>query len=208
MHDPFPLPPPTFFVRIVRPFCNSLGLTTLPLHLHEILLAAALYTFISTRGSQYISRLIIPKIYASFSPRTRLNWDVHVVSLFQSLLVCGLALYVMFADEERKDMSSKEGGWEERVWGYTGAGGMVQAFAAGYFLWDLGICLLNFKVFGFGLLAHAIAALVVFSFGFVSSLPLGCSVCRLGLADYRDLRGPLSTSTVPPSSCTNCLHHF
>ena len=59
-------------------------------------------------------------------------------------------------------------GWEERVWGYTGAGGMVQALAAGYFLWDLGICVRYFGVFGVGLLAHAVAALVVFSFGFVS----------------------------------------
>lgn len=61
-------------------------------------------------------------------------------------------------------------GWEERVWGYTGAGGMIQGFAAGYFLWDLGICITNIGVFGWGLLAHAIAALVVFSFGFVSDL--------------------------------------
>lgn len=48
---------------------------------------------------------------------------------------------------------------------------MIQGFAAGYFLWDLGICITNIGVFGWGLLAHAIAALVVFSFGFVSILP-------------------------------------
>lgn len=71
----------------------------------------------------------------------------------------------MWTDEERGSM-----GWEERVWGYTGAGGMIQGFAAGYFLWDLGICITNIGVFGWGLLAHAIAALVVFSFGFVSDL--------------------------------------
>lgn len=59
-------------------------------------------------------------------------------------------------------------GWEERVWGYDGAGGMIQAFAAGYFLWDLMICIRWFSVFGWGLLAHAMAALVVFSLGFVS----------------------------------------
>lgn len=62
-------------------------------------------------------------------------------------------------------------GWEERVWGYTGASGMIQGFAAGYFLWDLGICVANVGVFGWGLLAHAVAALVVFSLGFVSSPP-------------------------------------
>lgn len=69
----------------------------------------------------------------------------------------------MWTDKERGAM-----GWEERVWGYTGGGGMIQGFAAGYFLWDLGICIRNVGVFGWGLLAHAVAALVVFSLGFVS----------------------------------------
>ena len=61
-------------------------------------------------------------------------------------------------------------GWEERVWGYTGAGGMIQGFAAGYFLWDLCVSVTHVNVFGWGLLAHAVSALVVFSLGFVSYL--------------------------------------
>ena len=60
--------------------------------------------------------------------------------------------------------------WRGRVWGYTGAGGMIQGFAAGYFLWDLCVSVVNVSVFGWGLLAHAVAALVVFSLGFVSRL--------------------------------------
>ncbi len=60
--------------------------------------------------------------------------------------------------------------WPERVWGYTGGGGMIQGFAAGYFLWDLVVSSMNVGVFGWGLLAHAIAALVVFCLGFVSVL--------------------------------------
>jgi hypothetical protein len=57
--------------------------------------------------------------------------------------------------------------WEERVWGYTGAAGMVQALAAGYFVWDLFVTSLNLDVFGLGTLAHAIAALLVYTLGFV-----------------------------------------
>lgn len=60
--------------------------------------------------------------------------------------------------------------WKERVWGYTGGGGMIQALAAGYFLWDLQICIRYLKVFGWGMLMHAVAALVVFSLGFVGFL--------------------------------------
>ena len=73
----------------------------------------------------------------------------------------------MRVDGERKTQE-----WEERVFGYTGAGGMIQGFAAGYFLWDLVICIRHLAVFGWGLLAHAVAALVVFSLGFVSLILL------------------------------------
>lgn len=72
----------------------------------------------------------------------------------------------MRVDSERKTQQ-----WEERVFGYTGAGGMIQGFAAGYFLWDLVICLRHVATFGWGLLAHAVAALIVFSLGFVSLPP-------------------------------------
>jgi len=43
---------------------------------------------------------------------------------------------------------------------------MIQGMAAGYFLWDLMITVQHVKVFGLGMLAHAISALLVFSFGF------------------------------------------
>ena len=39
-------------------------------------------------------------------------------------------------------------GPRERVWGYTGASGMVQGFAAGYFLWDLVTSAGNLDVHG------------------------------------------------------------
>lgn len=39
-------------------------------------------------------------------------------------------------------------GLEERVWGYTGATGMIQGFAAGYFLWDVMMSTLHVDVLG------------------------------------------------------------
>lgn len=57
---------------------------------------------------------------------------------------------------------------QERVYGYTGGGGLIQAFAGGYFLWDLVVTVQNVRVFGVGMLFHAISALCVFSLGFVS----------------------------------------
>lgn len=57
--------------------------------------------------------------------------------------------------------------WKARVWGYTGAGGLIQGLACGYFVWDLYVSIRYVGVFGLGLLAHAVSALLVFSLGFV-----------------------------------------
>lgn len=73
------------------------------------------------------------------------------------------ALAVIYLDKERWAMGPRE-----RVWGYTGAGGMLQGFAAGYFLWDLMISAENMDVHGLGALAHAVSALAVSLLGFVS----------------------------------------
>lgn len=95
-----------------------------------------------------------------------MTWDVHVVSFIQSVWVCVLALWVMRVDQERASMS-----WEQRVWGYTGALGLVQACACGYFVWDLWVSARYLSMFGWGMLAHAVSALTVYAFGFVSGCP-------------------------------------
>ena len=59
-----------------------------------------------------------------------------------------------------------------RVWGYTGATGMVQGFSAGYFLWDLLTGLLDVDVHGWGVVTHAASALAVSSLGFVRFLSI------------------------------------
>lgn len=58
-------------------------------------------------------------------------------------------------------------GPKERVWGYTGATGMVQGFSAGYFLWDLVMSAKDLDVHGPGSLMHAASAVAVSLLGFV-----------------------------------------
>ncbi|EGO53391.1 hypothetical protein NEUTE1DRAFT_92636 [Neurospora tetrasperma FGSC 2508] len=161
MRDPFPFPPIPALAKTTQPWADRLSLPTLPLHVHEVIGAAALYTFVHVVVSPIVSNLFFSKYYPKHSRSKKANWDTHVVSLVQSTLINVLALWVMYADKERAAMD-----WEQRIWGYTGASGMIQALACGYFVWDLGITLLNFDIFGFGLLAHAVSALVVYSFGF------------------------------------------
>jgi hypothetical protein len=92
---------------------------------------------------------------------------VHVVSFVQSCVINSLSLYVIFFDEERKTWRSADN-WEKRIWGYDGMSGLLQSQALGYFLWDLYMCSRYVHIFGWGMLAHAISAVTVFSFGFVS----------------------------------------
>jgi hypothetical protein len=168
MHDPFPIPRPEFLVPYVEKVSGYLALKTLPLHYHELTIAFALYHATYKFLSPAVSTYLFPRIYPSFNARTKLNWDVHVVSFVQSTLICILALWVVWVDTERWEMNTTE-----RTHGYTGASGLIQAFAGGYFLWDLMVTVQNVQIFGIGMLFHAICALCVFSFGFVS--PLGLS---------------------------------
>lgn len=162
MRDPF-FAPPDFLVKATEPIAKTLALKTLPYHAHEILPAFCFYEFVNRVVSPYVSARLAPKTYPHLSRKTKINWNVHFVSMVQSCLINTLALWVIYADKERISMS-----WKQRVWGYTGAGGMVQGFAAGYFAWDLLASIQDVDVHGWGALFHAASALTVSMMGFVS----------------------------------------
>ena len=160
-----PLPSPSQLVHFTKAYSEWLGLTTLPYHAHEILLGFLVYHFIFYILSPTLSQLLCPKTYRSFNKRTRLNWDMHWVSMVQALFINTAALWVIFNDEERHQLD-----WKGRLWGYTPASGMVQGFAAGYFLWDLQISSQYINISGASALLHAIGALTVTCIGFVRSV--------------------------------------
>lgn len=162
MKDPFFIPRIPALEAWVRPYAEKFNMTVLPLHIHEVLAAALLYTFIQKVFSPWISNKYAPQHYPT-SRAKRASWDSHVVSLIQSVLICIVALWVMLTDKERAAMD-----WQGRVWGYTGGSGLVQSLAAGYFVWDFCITICNLDAFGLGLLAHAVSALSVYSLGYVS----------------------------------------
>ncbi|KIW93925.1 uncharacterized protein Z519_05240 [Cladophialophora bantiana CBS 173.52] len=162
MLDPLPPPPPRA-VSLVKPFSEALHLPSLPYHIHEVVGAFILYQTTQSIISPVLSNLLFPNIYPKLTRRTRVNWDVHVVSLLQSCVINAAALWVMFKDQERKDMQRSA---IERIYGYTGASGLIQGLATGYFVWDLVVSARYIKIFGPGILAHAITALSVFALGF------------------------------------------
>ena len=164
MLDPVPAPA-EWLSKAVKPYADAVELPTLPYHIHEVIFAYLLYQTIELVISPRVSTWLFPNVYPKLAPRTRINWDVHFVSLVQSCLINTLALWVMFVDEERSAMKHSA---VERIYGYTGASGLIQAFACGYFIWDFIVSSRHFGVFGVGIWFHAVSALIVFSFGFVS----------------------------------------
>lgn len=183
MLDPFPFPPNPALSQAIQPLAARLGLTSFPMHVHEVLMATLFYTFLQTVVSPVLSRALLPHIYNSSMGRARrANWDAHVVSLIQSILICVLALWSIAVDDERRAMSGEpttdaatilppDAGWRGRVYGYSGGASLVQSMATGYFLWDLVLTLVYIDIFGLGLLAHAVSALAVYTLGYVSLLP-------------------------------------
>lgn len=208
MIDPFPIAPPRALLELVQPVAESLGLPTLGLHFHEVLFAFGLYTIVGSVVSPAISPRICPNVYPKLNKRTRLSWDVHVVSLVQSILISVLSLYSIFCDEERKELRLRAN-WEARVWEYTGMGGLLQSFALGYFVWDLIMCAMHVDIFGWGMLAHAVSAVSVFALGYVRLSPRRFSTPHVSLT--YDSSVLLSTSThlssyftsFPPPSSTS-----
>ncbi|TVY62740.1 putative TLC domain-containing protein [Lachnellula suecica] len=160
MLDPF-FAPVALLEGLVRPLCDSLHLYSLPLHIHEILSAFAVYHVIFEYVAPPLSSWLLPQSYTKLSWESKLRWNMHCVSLVQSVSICVLALWVMYADQERKTMNL-----EERMWGYTGAAGMVQALATGYFLFDLSVMIRYLEVFGVGMLTHASSCLLTYTLGF------------------------------------------
>lgn len=164
MHDPF-VSAPNLIVEATKPFASALALQTLPFHAHEILLGFSLYELVNRYISPAASARLFPRTYPNLPRKTKIDWDVHFVSMVQSCFINAVALWVIFKDQERDQMDAAQ-----RVWGYSGASGMVQGFAAGYFLWDLGVSIKDVDVHGWGALVHAASALAVTCLGFVSRL--------------------------------------
>ncbi|KAL8714622.1 MAG: hypothetical protein Q9220_001570 [cf. Caloplaca sp. 1 TL-2023] len=160
MRDPF-FSAPESIIKATEPIAKTLALRTLPLHVHEILPAFCFYEFVNRVVSPHVSTRLAPQTYPQLPRKTKINWNVHFVSMVQSCLINTLALWVIYSDKERMRMD-----WKERVWGYTGASGMVQGFATGYFAWDLLASIQDIDVHGWGALGHAASALVVSLMGY------------------------------------------
>jgi hypothetical protein len=142
---------------------NALKLRTLPYHADQILISASIYQSLFSTISPIVSRNLFPTTYPKFPAKTRANWDSRVVGIAQAVFICSKALTVILTDPSRQNSTV-----QSRLWGYSAATGTVQAYAAGYFLWDIYVSARYWRLFGPTAFVHAVSAFTITMLGFVS----------------------------------------
>lgn len=141
---------------------NYLNLQTFPLHADQVVATAGLYQLLFQFAAPVLSRWLAPKTYPNLPAKTRIDWDFRIVSFFQSIFISAAALKVIFTDPTRANT-----GPLDRLWDYSSQVGTVQAYAAGYFLWDIYVSIRHLSSAGPSGAIHAVCAFLVTMIGFV-----------------------------------------
>ncbi|EMR10677.1 hypothetical protein PNEG_01375 [Pneumocystis murina B123] len=146
--------PPTSIETWISPYLDSLNLYTLSKHFHVVLGASLFYQFLFII-SPFISKKL-SRSYLTLNKSTRIKWDVHFVSMIQSILISCLILGCYQDDELKQD----------RLFGYNAYKGDIYSLACGYFLWDTITSFRYISLFGIAICLHGTAALSVFLFSY------------------------------------------
>lgn len=127
-------------------------------HWHEVAISLAFYGVIHIL-SPLLMPILVGKHYTTLPKKTRINFDVHVVSMVQ----CFISIALLVPMWNHPNWQNRMADPKSSVEGTTQYGALVAAFTVGYFVWDVLVCLIYFDLFGIGFLGHGIAALYVFS---------------------------------------------
>ncbi|KAF2266356.1 hypothetical protein CC78DRAFT_513843 [Lojkania enalia] len=136
----------------IQPICNYLKLPLLPGHIHEVFGALLFYQILYMYIGPRISTYLAPKTYPIFQGRSKLDWNIHIVSMTQATFISFLSQYVVLFDYERKRMTA-----QERAYGYTELSTTALAIANGYFIWHFIMMTKHVNAYGWGMVAHACA---------------------------------------------------
>ncbi|KAK4446371.1 TLC domain-containing protein [Podospora aff. communis PSN243] len=130
----------------------TLNLRTLHAHIDSILLSTLFFTLLYSSLAEPLSRYLIPKQWASFTPQAKTDWKLRVVSLTQSLILGPASLYILigqfFLWEPR--------GLIERVYGYYELETQMTNVALGYFIWHFAMMVKEYKKHGIQMVLHAL----------------------------------------------------
>lgn len=126
-------------------------------HWHEVVGSIIFYVIIQKLAPVF-SKIWLGSKYTTLDRRTKINFDIHVVAMVQ----CILSIVVLLPMWNHPLWQNRLNDVNGSILGATPYGGFVSSFTAGYFIWDLYVCLVHFSMFGVGFLMHALSALVVF----------------------------------------------
>ncbi|SGZ49014.1 CIC11C00000000592 [Sungouiella intermedia] len=126
-------------------------------HWHEIVISVLFYFGIQAL-SPIVSTKLFGNTYTSLNPKTKLNFDIHVVSMVQ----CFISIAIIVPAWSHPHIQGRADDAYLSIFGYTPYSGFISAITIGYFVWDSVVCTLHLKLFGVGFLLHGFAALFVF----------------------------------------------
>ena len=127
-------------------------------HWHEIVFSTVFY-FLLQAVSPAISTKFFGKSYTGLNRKTKLNFDIHVVSMFQ----CIVSLLILVPAWNHPHIQNRQVDAYNSIFGYNAYLGFVCLVTCGYFVWDMFVCVRYMNLFGPGFLVHAFAALFVFA---------------------------------------------
>ncbi|KIY00701.1 uncharacterized protein Z520_03366 [Fonsecaea multimorphosa CBS 102226] len=148
-------------LTLVQTACVKASLPLLPPYLPGILMTFTAYHLTYLSIGPWLSTLLFPKVYVQLRGRKKLDWDENVVSLVQAIVICVLAgqVVLLSSDSDVDVMGRRWRGmrWEDRIWGYTEPDAVVLTVANGYFYWHFQMMVRHRDVFGWSMVAHAMA---------------------------------------------------
>lgn len=119
-------------------------------HLHEIVYAFIFYQVISSYIAPRVNKLIFGERYTSIKDqKVKIDFDIHIVSMVQAFVSLYIIYPVLFFPCFKFNVATYQNDYCS----------MVTALSAGYFIWDLIVCLKYIHIYGFQFLIHAIVAL-------------------------------------------------
>lgn len=120
------------------------------LHLHEIIYSFIFYQLVSTYLAPLVNKIVFGDRYIKIADQElKIDFDIHIVSMVQACV----SLYILWPVLTLPLTSYNIATYQNDYCS------MVTSLSAGYFIWDLIVCLRYFKVYGFQYLIHAIFAL-------------------------------------------------
>lgn len=127
-------------------------------HWHEIAFMFVFYLTVQLLTPSVCTRYL-GNTYTSLNERTRINFDIHVVSMIQCFISLGTLTPMWYNEFYVNRVEDPHGS----MFGYFPYGGFVASCAIAYFIWDTYVCLRYYSSFGMSFLFHGLAALFVFS---------------------------------------------